>query len=369
MVDMSSGAEVSEFEKAQEKKVLALLAHDRETYKTADAWAERVRFVRKDFLGACKLWPMPARPPVKVISHSRREHDGYSVENVALETAPGFFSTGNLYRPLELSKPGPAILCPHGHFIPIEPGTPGGRFREEQQQRCAQFARMGATVFSYSMVGWQDSQQTTHLDPLVLALQTWNSLRAVDYVLSLPNVDPRRLGVTGASAGGTQSLLLALIEPRIRVCAPVVIVGFNAGGCLCEGGVWSYTNYPEVAAMLAPRPQLLISDGDDFTRDFPTKGFPFVEHFYELAGGKGAVQSVHFAKEGHDYGISKRKAVYEFFAKHLQMPLMTEDNSKIVFETPDQMEVFNARHPLPAHAVKGSAAVAAAFATMLKGGE
>ncbi len=369
LVVSARGDEASDFVKAQEAKALAHLAHDRETYKTAEAWAERTRVIREDFLKGQGLWPIPARPPVKVITHSRREHDGYSVENVALETVPGFYSVGNLYRPLGLPKPGPAILCPHGHFIPMKPGTRGGRFREEQQQRCAHFARMGATVFSYSMVGWQDSQQTTHLDRLGFPLQTWNSLRAVDYVLSLPNVDPERLGVTGASGGGTQALILALVEPRIRVCAPVVIVGLNASGCLCEGGVWTYTNFPEVAAMIAPRPLLLISNGDDWTRDFPTKGFPFVEHFYELAGGKGAVKNVHLPKEGHDFGPSKRKAVYEFFALHLKMPLMAEDNRKLAFETPDQMEVFNAKHSLPAHAVKGSEAVAAAFARMIKGGE
>jgi len=337
-----------------EAKIMAQLAHSRATYKTIEAWTERTKAIREDRLKSQGLWPMPSRPRVKVITHSRREHDGYSVENVALETLPGFFCVGNLYRPLELSKPGPAILCPLGHFE-------GGRFCKDQQIRCAHFAREGATVFSYSMIGWDDSQQTTHHDPLVFRLQTWNSLRAVDYILSLPNVDQERLGVTGASGGGTQTLILALIEPRVRVSSPVVIVGLNAGGCLCEGGAWVYSNDIEVAAMIAPRPQLLISDGDDWTRDFPTKGLPFIEHFYELAGGKGAVKSVHFPKEGHDYGPSKRKAVYEFFALHLKMPLMIEDNSKIVIESPDQMEVFNAKYPLPAHAVKGSIAVAEAF--------
>jgi hypothetical protein len=72
---------------------------------------------------------------LKVIVHSRREYDGYSVENVALETMPGFFCTGNLYRPLKQDRPGPGILCPHGHFKPL------GRMRPEQQIRCAQFAK------------------------------------------------------------------------------------------------------------------------------------------------------------------------------------------------------------------------------------
>jgi hypothetical protein len=184
---------------AEEAAVRQQLHQSRTKYATADAWAQRRSELRTEFLKGARLWPLPDRPPVKAIVHSRREYGDYSVENVALETLPGFYCTGNLYRPLGRKDLGPAILCPHGHFQPL------GRMREEQQIRCAHFARMGATVFSYSMVGWQDSQQTTHDDPLVLALQTWNSIRAVDYLTSLERVDPNRVGVTGASGGGTQS--------------------------------------------------------------------------------------------------------------------------------------------------------------------
>src|SRR5262245_9533901 len=199
-------------------KVLSQLENSRAQYATPDAWSARRKELREEFLKGAGLWPLPERKPLHVIVHSRREYDGYSVENVALETMPGFFCTGNLYRPLQPDKPGPGILCPHGHFKPL------GRMRPEHQMCCAQFARLGATVFSYSMVGWQDSTQTTHDDPLVLALQTWNSIRALDYLCSLPMVDTNRLGVTGASGGGTQTFFLAALDARVRVSAPVVIV-------------------------------------------------------------------------------------------------------------------------------------------------
>src|SRR5262245_37213918 len=188
---------------------LAQLERSVERYRDPEAWAGRREELRRQFLLGARMWPLPQdRPPVKAIVHSRREHGEYYVENVALETLPGFYCTGNLYRPLGRPGRGPAVLCPHGHFRPL------GRMREEHQVRCAQLARMGATVFSYSMVGWQDSRQTTHDDPLALALQTWNSLRAVDYVSGLDGVDPARVGVTGASGGGTQSIYLALIDDR-----------------------------------------------------------------------------------------------------------------------------------------------------------
>ena len=128
---------------------------------------------------------------------------------------------------------GAGILCPHGHFKPL------GRFRADQQIRCAQLARDGATVYSYSMVGWQDSRQTTHDDPHVLALQTWNSLKALDFLSSLDGVDPKRIGMTGVSGGGTQTLYLALLDDRVRASAPVVILypwSAPEGCCLCEGG-------------------------------------------------------------------------------------------------------------------------------------
>src|SRR5262249_20246135 len=138
-------------------------------YTTPAAWATRKAALREGFLKGAKLWPLPEKTPLNPLIGERRDYDGYSVENVALETMPGFYLAGNLYRPRKQEAKGPAVLCPHGHFTPL------GRFREEHQLRCAHLARMGATVFSYGMVGWQDSTQTKHEDPLVLALQTWNS--------------------------------------------------------------------------------------------------------------------------------------------------------------------------------------------------
>lgn len=158
---------------------------------------------------------------------------GNSVENVAIESMPGFFCTGNLYRPLKQDKPGPGVLCPHGHFRPM------GRFREEHQMRCAHLARMGATVFAYSMVGWNDSRQTSRRDPFVLALQTLNGIAAIDFLSVMPEVAPARIGATGASGGGSQTFFLALVDERVTASCPVGIVYPWAAplGCLCEGGM------------------------------------------------------------------------------------------------------------------------------------
>lgn len=354
---------------ADEQHVMEQLVKSRAQYTTAKSWQQRRQQLREEFLKGAGLWPLSDREPPVAIVNSRREHDGYSVENVALETLPGFYCTGNLYRPLDQAQPGPAILCPHGHFRPL------GRYRPNHQIRCAHFARMGATVFSCSMVGWQDSQQTTHDDPLVLALQTWNSIRIVDFLSGLKGVDPDRVGVTGASGGGTQTFFLTLVDDRIKVSAPLVIVYPWAApqGCLCEGGLpvmqAAETNAIELAAAAAPRPQLLISVGNDPTENFPQVGFPFIKHMYTVSGHADRVGIVHFADEAHDFGPSKRQHVYRFFAEHLQLPLLQEDLDKFTIESPEQMAVFDAQHPLPPEAVQGRAAVARAFAAVHEGGQ
>jgi dienelactone hydrolase len=345
--------------------VLAQIAHMGGERRDAAAWDKRRIELREGFLKGAGLWPLPKQGPLRILRHSLRAHDGYTVENVAIETLPGFYCTGNLYRPVPAGPPGPGILCPHGHFKPL------GRFRADQQIRCAQLARMGATVYSYSMVGWQDSQQTTHDDPNVLALQTWNSIKALDFLSSLDGVDPQRIGMTGASGGGTQTLYLALLDDRVRASAPVVILypwSAPEGCCRCEGGLpimqKTHTNCFEFSAAIAPRPQLIISVGLDQTYDFPKVGFPFIRQAYAAYHAASQAENVHLAKEKHDYGPSKRAAMYQFFTRQLGLSDLPEDLKRIAIEEPSQMECFNSAHPLSPGAISGSAAVVKALASL-----
>lgn len=345
--------------------VLSQVAQMDRQGRDAAAWSRRRTQLREGFLKGAGLWPLPKQGPLGIVRHSLRARDGYTVENVAIETLPGFYCTGNLYRPERHGRPEPAVLCPHGHFKPL------GRFRPDQQIRCAQLARLGATVFSYSMVGWQDSQQTTHDDLNVLTLQTWNSLKALDFLSSVEGVDRQRIGITGASGGGTQTLYLALLDERIRASAPVVIIypwSAPGGCCRCEGGLpimrETRSNCIEFAAAIAPRPQLIVSVGLDPTYDFPKSGFPFIRRAYAACHSASQVENVHLANEQHDYGPSKRAALYRFFARHLGLQYQPEDLARITIEAPSQMEVFNAAHPLPLGSIVGSAAVAKALASL-----
>jgi dienelactone hydrolase len=310
---------------------------------------------------------MPSRCELKPIVWGRQSRKGYVVENVAFESLPGFFVTGNLYRPLDARGRSPGVLCPHGHF-------PRGRFTADTQARCATLARMGAVVFAYDMVGFGDSTQTTHDDPNVLTLQLWDSIRALDFLASLPEVDGAQLGCTGESGGGTQTFLLAAVDNRLAVSVPVVQVSAHFfGGCKCESGLPIHqsdrhqTDNAEIAALFASKPQCIVSDGKDWTKNTPDVEFPYIRSVYALYDATGKVENAHFADEGHDYGPSKRRAMYAFAAKHLKLDLakVTGPDGKVdeADTALDQktLEVFAADHPRPAGSLKGAAEIAAAL--------
>ena len=290
--------------------------------QSRDAWERRAESIRTAILMGAGLFPFPQRTPLNVRSSNRRVRGSYSVEDIAFEAKPGFFVFGNLYRPVHPVGRVPAILVAHGHVY--ERGW-YARTRPENQILCATLAEMGAVVFTYDMVGWGDSRQIDHHAHNVLQLQLWDSIRSVDFLESLPEVDPERIAATGASGGATQIILLAAVDQRIHASMPVVMVSSHyTGNEPCEDGMnirevpgQADTNNAEIATVIAPHPLMIVSDGDDWTRHFPEEDFPYIRHIYEFFGAAGNAQNVHFAKGKHDYGPSKRQVAYRFFSQAL----------------------------------------------------
>jgi dipeptidyl aminopeptidase/acylaminoacyl peptidase len=337
------------------------------TWHTRAQWEARAKNIRESILREAHLTPLPTRCPLKPIIWGKQVLRGYTVENVAFESLPGFFVTGNLYRPLDHNGPLPAVLCPHGH-------SKMGRLDPATITRAALLAKMGAVAFAYDMVGYNDSSQVTHKDDNVLTLQLWDSMRVLDFVTSLPGVDAKRIGCSGESGGGTQTFMLSAVDDRVAVSVPVVMVSAHFfGGCKCESGLPIHhsdkhdTDNAEIAALFAPKPMCIISDGKDWTKNVPQVEFPYIQSVYKLYNAVTNVENVHLPDEGHDYGPSKRDAMYRFMAKHLGLNLKTVltpdgkiDESDTAID-PQSLQVFTEDHPPPSYALKDSAEIAAAL--------
>lgn len=353
-------------------------------YPNAVAFDQRKIALRKCISRALGIHPEAKRTALNPIIRAKVKMEGYTVRNVAFESIPGYFVCGTLYVPNKGPKPFPIILSPNGHFYGADESMTGedsGRYGKDVQFRCAALAKMGAIVFNYDMYAWGESAVQTgntsfHETGFSLAIQTWNSMRALDFLLTLPNADQNRVGVTGASGGGTQSFLLAALDNRISVSVPVVMVSSSFfGGCPCESGLPIHdfcdghkTNNAEIAALIAPKPLLVISDGTDWTRSVPGTDYPYLKKIYGFYGKEANVENVHLPGEGHDYGYSKRVPMYNFFAKTLGLNLNAVknkagkvDESGCRIQKYTEMQVFTSPKAWPLSTLKGHEAIKKAF--------
>lgn len=306
-------------------------------------WETRAKNIREQILVSCGLWPMPERTPIRAHIFGKIIREGYTIEKVYFQTYPGFYLAGNLYRPTGQGKGSfPGVLNPHGHWD-------YGRMADYKEgsiaARCISFARQGMVAFSYDMVGYNDTffpdQElpksssfydrhrrfaTNEVNMLwnisLMGLQTWNSIRALDFLESLPDVDKSRLACTGESGGGTQTYLLGAIDNRLAAQAPVVMVSHTMqGGCSCENvfGLRIDHSNVEISAVAAPRPQIIVGATGDWTKATMQMEGPSVESVYRLLGVEDKLHYVVFDFR-HNYNQTSREAVYDFFAKWLHPP-------------------------------------------------
>ena len=366
--------------------------------KSKQQWQSRAARIRRVMQVSLGLWPPPTKTPLNAVIHGEVDCGEYTVSKVYFESVPGFFVTGSLYRPKrrdgEANAKLPAVLSPHGHF-------PGGRFQDSgqlavrrqivkgeerfeeggrsfMQSRCVQLARMGCIVFHYDKIGYADSVQLSqdlvhrfsrarikHKQPPdkgfysasaqsrlqnMMGLHTYNSIRALDFLTSLPDVDAARIAVTGASGGGTQTFMLCAIDDRPALSIPVVIVSADRqGGCTCENicGLRLDTHNLDFTALHAPKPMLLIS-ADDATRTMPKRGFPQLLQLYATLGKRENLEHAALLHFPHNYNYVSRARMYSFVNRHFKLGLpepVVEQNYQRLSK--QELSVWNDKHPQP----------------------
>jgi len=362
--------------------------------ESVEQWQQRAERVRRQILVSQGIWPMPVKTPANAVIHGKVDRPEYTVERVYLESYPGHFITGSLYRPKDQTGPCPGVLFPHGHWQDGRFHDAGEKAVRKQlvegaerfeigarsplQSLCVQLARMGCVVFSYDMIGYADSEQISFnvahrygkrrpemetaqnwgfFSPLaelhlqsIMGLQTYNSVRALDWFTTLPDVDTKRIGVTGASGGGTQTFVLCGIDPRPAVAFPAVMVSTGMqGGCTCENAplLRIDTGNVEFAGLFAPKP-LGMTGADDWTVEIAKKGLPELQQLYKLLGQELNVMAKPLNHFGHNYNYVSRAVMYSWFNHHLGLgleePVVEEDYQPL---SVTEMTVWDDSHPRP----------------------
>ncbi|MBN1341165.1 MAG: acetylxylan esterase [Phycisphaerae bacterium] len=316
---------------------------------TKAEWLARQKDIREHILVSAGLWPEPPKCALKPERLDRKAFDGYVREKVYFQSFPGVLVTGALYWPAEAKGKLPAVLCPHGHWK-------HGRLEEPPQARCINLARQGYVVLAIDMVGYNDNGPIPHgfkgdmLWELSLGgLQLWNCIRSLDFLQTLDRVDPKRIGVTGASGGGTQTFMVSAVDDRVKVAAPVCMISAHfQGGCLCENAplMRVMMNNMEIGAAMAPRPLVLVSATGDWTKNNPTVEYPAIRKIYELLGAGDKIAEKQF-NLGHNYDQPGREVVYSWFARWLKGAPAGTEVKETPYEVDNELLIFGKDRPRP----------------------
>lgn len=356
-----------------------------------ESWKKRQVQLRKRLLVANGLWPLPKRTPLNAKIFGKTQREGFTVEKVYFESYAGHFVSGLLFRPSESEGKHPAVLTPHGHGGRLQDHGDGvkgliengdevyeasGRF--PKLARCAQLARMGCVTFIYDMEGYVDSRQipmevSHRLNAArpelespdqwgffsaqaemrlqsIMGVQTWNSIRALDFLTGLPDVDAERIGITGGSGGGTQTIVLGAIDDRPVVSFPQGMVSTDMqGGCPCENCnlLRVDTGNVELAGLFAPRP-IAMTGANDWTSEIQTKGYPELQKLYGLYDKPEDVFCVSYLQFGHNYNYVTRRVMYHWFNKHLGIglnePIVEKDYELL---SDKEVHIWDDEHPEP----------------------
>ena len=327
-----------EYPRRHEQEGRLMLDYLSSLYADKAQWEARRDSLRREvrqrleldaFLDSCVL----GKPLLSKV----RKHDGYTTQNICIELTPGQHLFGTIYASTKKGQHA-LIVCPDGHW-PM-------RYRKDEQQRLGTLARMGAVCVDFDLYGWGESEREVgaeaHHTSRAHVYQAACGYILLDYMLkNRKDIDPARVGVMGGSGGGTHTVLLSLLDDRVTASAPVVhLASHFDGGCPCESGkpvqlAAGGTCEPELAAVMAPKPMLIVSDGGDWTSSVPTLEYPYLQRIYGFYGATDKVRNVHLPKERHDFGKNKRQAVYDFFIDVFHLDPSMLDESKVQIE-PDE---------------------------------
>lgn len=333
-----------------------LLAYLNTLYNNSTEWNARSAKLKTEVRQLLKIdEALAKRVPAKPILSKIRKYNGYTVQNFAIETSPGLYVNGSIYTPTAKGKHA-LILCPNGHW-------PGGRYNLDEQTRFGTLARMGAVCVSYDLFGWGESALqvtgTAHRTSVAHIIQIMNGITLLDYMLTRKDIDASRVGANGGSGGGSQVVLLSALDARFAAACPTVnLASHFDGGCPCESGMpiqlaGGGTCNAELMATFAPKPVCVISDGKDWTASVPEIEFPYLQRIYGFYDAADKVTNVHLQNEGHDFGVNKRKAVYDFFAGVFGLNTNMIDESKVTIEPEKAMYSFGDNgEKMPANVIR-----------------
>ena len=330
-----------EYPRRHEQEGKLMLDYLSTLYHNKEEWEARRDSLRREvrqrleldtFLDSCVL----GKPLLSKV----RKHDGYTTQNICIELTPGQHLFGTIYASTKKGKHA-LIICPDGHW-PM-------RYRKDEQQRLGTLARMGSVCVDFDLYGWGESEQevgaAAHHTSRAHVYQAACGYVLLDYMLkNRKDIDPQRVGVMGGSGGGTHTVLLSLLDDRVTASAPVVhLASHFDGGCPCESGKpvqlsGGGTCEAELAAVMAPKPMLIVSDGGDWTNTVPTLEFPYLQRIYSFYDARDQVRNVHLPSERHDFRENKRQAVYDFFIDVFSLDRTMLDESKVEIEPAEALK-------------------------------
>lgn len=331
-----------EYPRRQPEDGKKLIPYLSSLYNNKVEWEARRAILKKEVRERLGIDPLLAQcSQEKPMVGKIRKHDGYTVQNFCMKTVNGHTVKGSVYVPNNSKAKKafkgkyPLIICPNGHFK-------DGRYGDVLQLRYATLARMGAICVSYDLWGWGESEDEVGLEAHQTSeahvMQAVNGIRILDWMIERKDIDKSRIAANGGSGGGSQVVLLTVLDDRYTAANPVVSMSsWFDGGCPCESGkpiqlAGGGTCNPELAATFAPKPMMVVSDGGDWTSTTPELEFPFLQRIYGFYGAKENVSNIHLPDERHDFGPNKRNAVYKFFIETFGLDASMLDEDKVTIE-------------------------------------